>query len=137
MAAKTKSAKGISTEENKPQIMALLMGVLIGYAITCIVFIGYGILLTYTSLSEANIPLVATTTCIVSVVLAGFDAAKGAANKGWFWGIAAGLLYAVIMVLIGIFINKAIIMDARTATLIILCIAGGGLGGVLGINLRR
>lgn len=132
-----KTGKAIQTEDKKPQVAALLSGVLIGYAITCIVFIGYGILLTYSSMSEQNIPLVATATCIVSVAVAGFDAAKGAENRGWLWGIGAGLMYAIILALIGFCVNKTLIPDTRTFTLLVLSIAGGGLGGVLGINLKR
>ncbi|MDR2938971.1 MAG: TIGR04086 family membrane protein [Clostridiales bacterium] len=81
--------------------------------------------------------LVITITCIISVVIAGYDAARGAKNKGWLWGILAGLLYAVILVAIGFFIDEDFTFDTSSITLLILAVAGGGLGGVIGINIKK
>jgi len=123
--------------EFKLQAKSLFSGVAIGYAITCLVFISYALLLTYTSTTEENIPLVVTLTTIVSVLVAGFDAARSASSKGWLWGIIAGFTYALLLVGIMSWIQQALIMDSRTVTLLILSLAGGGLGGVIGINLKK
>ena len=129
-------SKKIVVTEEKSRLFNLFSGVMIAYAITCIVFIGYAMLLTYTSITEKDIGLVVTITTIVSALVAGFDAAKGAKEKGWFWGIVAGLLYAVILLAIGTWVSKGFLFDARSLSLLILSLAGGGLGGVLGINLK-
>jgi len=129
--------KVFAAEEKRSRLGALLSGVLIGYAVTCVVFIGYAMLITYTSVTGEALPLVVTVTSLLSVMLAGFDAAKGAENRGWLWGIFAGLLYAIILVLIGLWVNKGFALDTRTVTLFVLSVAGGGLGGVLGINFKK
>jgi len=125
------------TEENKSQIKHLVIGVMMGYAITCIVFLGYAMLITYTQMSERNLPMVVAITTLLSVMLAGFDAAKGATSRGWLWGMAAGLIYVVSLIVIMMVILPGFMVDGRTVTVIVLSIAGGGLGGILGINLRR
>ncbi|MCL2571741.1 MAG: TIGR04086 family membrane protein [Defluviitaleaceae bacterium] len=125
------------TEENKSQIKQLVIGVMIGYAITCIVFLAYAMLITYTQMSERNLPMVVAVTTLLSVMIAGFDAAKGATSKGWMWGMIAGFIYVVIMGIIMMVMLPGFFADGRTATVIILSIAGGGLGGILGINIRR
>lgn len=125
------------SDEGKSQINNLISGVLIGYAITCLVIITYAILITYSSFTGQSLPLVVTITALISVIIAGFDAAKGAKSKGWLWGLIAGLCYSIILVSIGVWINKGFIIDTRSITLVILCIAGGGLGGVIGINFRK
>ncbi len=132
-----KEDKVMLAEEKHSQINALISGVLIAYAITCIIFIGYAMLLTYSSFSGKNLQLVVTLTSLISVIVAGFDSAKGAASKGWLWGIIAGLIYAIILAAIGIFINGGFAIDSKTITLFILSVAGGGLGGVLGINFKK
>jgi putative membrane protein (TIGR04086 family) len=137
MKAESSSSKNTVVEEKKSQFNALISGVLIGYAITCLVIITYALLITYSSLTGQNLPLVVTITSLLSVIVAGFDAAKGAKNRGWIWGIIAGIIYAIILVSLGIWINKGFVIDSRTITLVILCIAGGGLGGVMGINFKR
>lgn len=116
---------------------ALISGTLVAFAITCTVLIAYAMLITYSTFTGENLPLVVTLTCLASVIIAGFDAAKGANSRGWLWGIIAGAIYAIILTSIGVWINRGFVLDARSATLIILSIAGGGLGGVLGINLKR
>lgn len=131
-----KASKKIITEE-KPQIYKLFSGVLIAYAITCAVFIGYALLLTYTSLSEKNIVLVVTVTTVVSALVAGFDSGRGAKDKGWLWGIFAGFVYAIILLAIGAWVSKGFSFDVRSITMLILSVAGGGLGGVLGINFKK
>jgi len=84
-----------------------------------------------------NLPIIVTITCLAAVIISGYDAAKGAPSKGWLWGMAAGAVYAVVLVAIGTWVSRGFTMDTRTLTLIVLSVAGGGLGGVLGINLRR
>lgn len=119
------------------QIKALIIGVLMGYAITCIIFLAYSMLITYTNMTEQNLPMVVAVTTLLSVMIAGFDAAKGAERKGWLWGMAAGLAY--ILILTGLMMNvlQSFAVDTRTITSVVLALAGGGMGGILGINLKR
>jgi len=125
------------TEENKSQIKQLAFGVLVGYAITCIVFLAYAMMITYTQMSERNLPTVVAITTLLSVMVAGFDAAKGAISRGWMWGMIAGLIYVAVLAIIMIVMVPGFFVDGRTVTIIALSIAGGGLGGILGINIRR
>ena len=123
--------------ELKKQMGSVISGVLIAYALTCIVFIAYAILLTYTNMTEKNISLIVTITTIVSVIIAGFDSAKGASGKGWLWGMMAGAIYAALLLCVMTWIRKAFMMDSRAVSLFILSLAGGGLGGVVGINMKK
>ena len=125
----------VKTENSR--FYSLISGVLVGYAITCIIFLGYSLLITYTSLTDDKMPLVVAGATLVSVIVAGFDAARGAENKGWFWGIMAGLVYAVILMVIMTLVLKNFSVDSRTATVLVLSLAGGGLGGVIGINFKN
>ncbi|MCL2356271.1 MAG: TIGR04086 family membrane protein [Defluviitaleaceae bacterium] len=122
---------------SKNQIKHLTLGVLIAYAVTAIVFLGYAILITYTNVSERSIPLVVAITTVLSVMIAGFDAARGAENRGWLWGMVAGLVYVLILAGIMLVFLPGFPVDMRTIIICVLGIAGGGLGGVFGINLKR
>ena len=134
---KTKTERLSGVDDISSRISALVSGTLVAFAITCTVLIGYAMLITYSTFTGENLPLVVTLTCLISVIVAGFDSAKGAQSKGWMWGIFAGIAYALILVAIGIWVNRGFVVDTRTLTLIVLSIAGGGLGGVIGINLQR
>jgi len=119
------------------QIRALATGVLIAYAITCIVLIATALLLTYTGLPESAVPLIVTITCVVAVFVAGFDAGRVSAERGWLWGLAAGGIYALLLVCVLTWIAGGLRLDTRQITLVVLSLAGGGAGGVIGINFKR
>ena len=119
------------------QFKHLAIGVLMAFAITCIVFLAYAMLITYTDMSERNLPVVVAITTLLSVMVAGFDAAKGATNRGWLWGMGAGLIYVLILAIIMVILLPTFAVDGRTFTVAILGLAGGGLGGILGINLKK
>lgn len=121
----------------KGRVTAVLMGVLMAYVITCIFFIGSALALTYWTLSEEMVPTVMLVAVAISVVVAGFDAARGAEKNGWLWGMAAGLLYAIILICIETWVSDGLIIDSRTVTSTALAIAGGGFGGVFGINFKK
>ena len=125
------------TEDNKSQIKQLIFGVLMGYAITCIIFLAYAMLITYTHMSERNLPVVVAVTTLLSVMVAGFDAAKGAPSRGWMWGMIAGLIYVAVLAIIMVVMLPGFFMDGRTVTVVVLSVAGGSLGGILGINIRK
>lgn len=119
------------------RIITLLKANIVAYMITAIFFIGSALLLTYTSLPESSIPAIAIVTTIISVLVAGYDTAKGAPSKGWLWGLAAGLVYAVILIIVSTTVGKELMMTRNTATLLIMAGAGGTLGGMIGINVKK
>jgi len=121
---------------DKNSFKHLGIGVLMAFAITCIVFLAYAMLITYTDMSERNLPIVVAVTTLLSVMVAGFDAARGATNRGWAWGMGAGFIYVLILAIVMVIMLPTFAVDGRTITVIILGLAGGGLGGILGINLK-
>ena len=127
----------IITKEKRTSILTMLKATLIAYAITCISFIACALLLRYTAFKEENVSIFVTITCVLSVLISGFDSAKSVPKNGWFWGLVAGAVYAVIWVFFGILFTVNFGIDSRTLTIVILSIAAGGLGGVIGINLKK
>lgn len=129
--------KTISFKEFKEisPMINVLKAVMIAYAITVIIFIGYAILLTYTQITEKYMSIVVIVTTIISVMLAGYDCAKAVNSKGWMWGMISGLIYAVISIIIGVVSMKGKIkIELSTVAMLFMSIACGGLGGMIGIN---
>ena len=119
------------------QMRHVTIGVLIAFAITSIAFLAYSLLVTYTNMSESSLPMVVAVTTLISVLVAGFDAAKGATSRGWAWGIGAGVLYVLVLVIIMMVLIPEFAVDSRTFTIIAIGLVGGGIGGMLGINLKK
>jgi putative membrane protein (TIGR04086 family) len=115
----------------------LIIGVLMGFAITAIILLGYAMLITYTEMSERSLHLVVAVTTILSVLVAGFDTARGAGQRDWLWGMGAGFIYIATLAIVMAVLFPTFTIDGRTVLILILAIVGGGLGGILGINLKR
>jgi len=124
-------------ELGKTQFKHMAVGLLVAYAITSIALLGYAMLITYTNLSERNLPMVVAITTVISVMVAGFDAAKGATSRGWLWGMFAGLAYILIMAVIMVLVLPTFSLDMRTLIVCLLGLGGGGIGGMIGINARK
>jgi len=88
-------------------------------------------------MSENSVSLYVTIACAISVAVSGFDVAKSAVKNGWLWGLVAGAIYAIILICIGAWAIEGHAVDLRSLTLIALCVAGGGLGGIVGINATK
>lgn len=120
--------------KDKPQVLRMAGGVGIALAITCIVFIAYALILTYTDISEKYISVVSVICTIVSAAVAGFDSAKYAEKRGMVWGIGAGIIYALVLFVICTFVGQSFDM-ARLITFLVAG-AAGGVGGIFGINVK-
>lgn len=133
--------KAVQTTKNEKEwrLFEILKGNVIAYMITAIIFIAAALLLTYTGLPETSISLIAILTTIISAFIAGYDAAKGAKARGWFWGMSSGMVYAILLILIGSLVGKslALTLTSRTITLLIIAIGSGALGGMIGINVKK
>ena len=106
----------------------------IAFAITCIIFIGFGILLTYTSLSEASLPLVSLISTALSASAAGYDWAACMRKKGILWGIAAGAVYTVLLGLVTGIAKDSFSLPLSALMSLMVAMAGGAVGGILGVN---
>ena len=129
--------KNNTVVNEKSKFVTMLCATSIAFAITAIIFIGYAILITYSSIGEQHLTFVITATSIISIVIAGFDMAKSCEDKGWLWGIFAGLIYAFILSIIGIFVANKVFLSSQTLMLFLLAAASGGVGGIIGINFKK
>ena len=75
-------------------------------------------------------------TCI-SVALGGFMSARGTGHGGLINGVLAGLIYTIILYLVGGLISRDISFNIVTVIAVALGIICGGIGGVFGVNTSK
>lgn len=114
--------------------ICFLRGMGIAFAITCIIFIGFGILLTYTSLSEESLPMVSLICTAISAAAAGHDWAACRKKKGLIWGALAGVVYAVLLYLITSLAADSFSLALSGIMTLAVAAAAGAIGGILGVN---
>ena len=124
-------------EMGNSQILCMLKGIVMAYAVTCIIFITYGIVLTYTDITEEKLPLIALCCTVISAGIAGFDWARCAKARGILWGILAGLAYGLILFVLDGIAGSGFNVVGSKGLMMLLAAAGGGVGGILGINMKK
>ncbi|MCI3923654.1 TIGR04086 family membrane protein [Paenibacillus sp. TRM 82003] len=72
----------------------------------------------------------------VSLFVGGLFTGWKSGRKGWYYGGMMGILYSVVIVLIG-FLSYDAALTVYTLILLGLSFAAGALGGMIGVNLRR
>lgn len=117
--------------------LCMAKGMAAAFGITCIIFIGFGILLTYTAVSEDSLPLVALLCTALSAAVAGYDWASCKKEKGLLWGLLAGLVYMVLLFLITGLAKDRFQPEASGLMMLAVALAGGGIGGILGVNRKN
>ncbi|OXS57965.1 hypothetical protein B1A99_15120 [Cohnella sp. CIP 111063] len=91
------------------------------------------ILLTGSSLNESNmLPWVFGVHGFANFA-GGFVSAKKSGRRGWYFGMANGLLYSILLVAISFLATNAGWSSAVPILLLVACLSGA-VGGILGVN---
>ncbi|HJA94226.1 MAG TPA: TIGR04086 family membrane protein [Candidatus Eisenbergiella merdipullorum] len=113
-------------------ILFLLKCLLLSYLLTGACLMLLALLLYKLRLSEQIVSIAIIVIYVAAVFLAGFLAGKRMKNRRFLWGLAAGLAYFGIMVLVSLAVNHSLRgLDTHFLSTLILCAAGGMLGGML------
>ncbi len=118
-------------------LVSLTKATVFSYVLTAIVFVVYGILLTYTETTEENIQIVVMMTTVISVLIGGIIASKGVNSKGLLFGMLVGIVYSIIMIMVGLCVLPVLKITYKMIMIIILSISAGGIGGIIGINTKK
>jgi putative membrane protein (TIGR04086 family) len=92
--------------------------------------------LLYGSLEEASLGLYSLVVHAVVTILGGFTTAKKCGEKGWYHGGMLGLVYAVLVFIIGLIAGSAA-FDLNAVQLLGVSVLGGAAGGVIGVNAKK
>ena len=129
-----KKENGKKERQQNRALLPLFRGMAVAFAVTCIIFIGFGILLTYTDVSEERLPLVSLLCTAVSAAIAGYDWAACMGRKGILWGMVAGLVYTLVLYLVIGLATDHFLPELSGVMTLIVAVAAGSIGGILGVN---
>lgn len=89
----------------------------------------------FTGLMESTLPLIASILLLVSVFSGGFAASKRSGTKGLFHGLGVGVaIFFFIWILMALLLPAGVVFIPLIQKLL-LCLAGGALGGIAGVAL--
>lgn len=114
------------------RVTVILKNLLLSYVITGLMLLVLSLLMLKMDVSNKILSGGITVTYILSTFLGGFLFGKSASQKRFLWGLLIGALYFVILFLISVLTGSVMGMEAsRVLTVMLLCIFGGMLGGML------
>lgn len=123
------------SNENKSLGAAILKGLGVAFGITCIVFVICALILTYTDVNDSFIGIVSTVCTAVSALCMGKIWASTIGKKGLLVGAFSGIVYAFILLVISV-VSGGGPLSLGAGTCLLIAAAGGGIGGILGVNTK-
>lgn len=91
----------------------------------------------FANLSDTHVTIAAYIVHCVAVLFGAIGASRCAKERGWYYGGLTGLLYAVVMVLIGVVVYNTFTFDASGLFRVLVMALIGAFGGIIGINTVR
>lgn len=125
-----------SKGEDKSSLLYITKGVLIAYIISAILIIIYGLLMTFTNLSESSMPTVIMVIPTVSIALASIYVAIKVESRGWLNGALTGLVYMIVLLLLSFLFKSGVSLDRFALFRMFMGFVIGSLAGIIGINLK-
>jgi len=119
------------------RLIAIMKGLMISYIITIPIFLIFAFILSNTDYPEKFISPVVLLTTVISILLAGSTATRGAKSKGWLNGCIVGAIYIFILYLVSSVIFNDFSVNRYTVTMFVIAVLSGAIGGIIGINLKQ
>lgn len=122
-------------EEGKEGIpvLALAKCLLASYVLTLLLLCLLAFLLYKLHLTEGMVTIVISAIYVVTTFTAGFLAGKRMETRKFLWGAALGAAYFVLLAVVSLIIKTPETSLGNSFwTTMVLCVAGGTLGGMLG-----
>lgn len=136
--AKTATGKiqDISNEGALFDIAYTLKNLIVSYLISVVLLFVTAILATYLNMPDNILNIAVIVVTGLCLIITGFRSAKHCGRNGLLNGIIAGLVYTVILYLIGCAVNRGFAFTMSTISALIMGVVCGGLGGIIGINTK-
>lgn len=111
-------------------------GIIAAYIFVLFVFLIMALLITYTDIPEALIPMVSSITLIVSVSIGGMYVGTKTKKKGWLNGGLEGVVYILLLIVVSWAFIDDFSFDRYVVYKGIIGVVSGGVGGIIGVNLK-
>ena len=114
----------------------LFSGLVYAFVFMGICTIVLSLMLWLSSFQEQSLSAAAFVIHGVAVFTGGFTAGRNSLRKGWLNGGMVGLMYTLIIILVG-FLGFDSSLNLQSLLLLGICLAAGAVGGMLGVNVRK
>ena len=104
--------------------------------ITVVVMLIIAAIVTYTSLPEKVMPLITSIIMVLSIALSGLFSAARLEKRGFMQGLLTGAIYILFILFLSWVLVNDFSVDRFTIMKGTIGILSGGVGGMIGVNLK-
>lgn len=91
----------------------------------------------YGKLTDTHLVLAAYVIHCIAVLFGSMASGRACRDRGWFSGGMTGLVYAILMIVIGVALYNTFTVDRSGLFRVLLMVLIGSFGGIMGCNLKR
>ena len=115
----------------KERFVYILKGLLFAYILTALLILLMALTLYLVGMSEKMVHILIIAVYVVATFFAGFLLGKKMQSRKFLWGLLVGSAYFLVLVVVSLGVNgTAGGLSGSLPTTLILCTAGGMLGGM-------
>jgi putative membrane protein (TIGR04086 family) len=114
----------------------LLSGIVNAFVWLCVGAVLTSLVVSMTDMKEQTLTTAAFLIHGIASLFGGFSSGKRSGSKGWYHGAILGMLYTLIVVLVG-FLGFDAGLGKDTAALLLIAIPAGAVGGMFGVNAKK
>ncbi len=115
----------------------MLKTVAISYIISILLIFVAALVATYQAMSDMGICVMANIVTALGTIFAGFMAGRHFDSKGILYGAGCGIIYSIILCIIGNIVSAGFSMGMSFVTALIIGTLCGAVGGIAGINTKH
>ncbi|MGM0502042.1 MAG: TIGR04086 family membrane protein [Bacillota bacterium] len=124
----------LSNNKAKLEISGILLGVSVSVVLFLVVLIVLGLVVNFMNISSETANRIMFLTNYAVVFIGGLIAAYSSKNKGWLNGTLVGMIYIILVLLLGHFSTAVVFSSGLVLRITIACLISA-LGGMIGINM--
>ena len=114
----------------------VLRGLMVSLVCMAAATVVASLLIKFTGMKEGSVTTSVYIIHSVSLFIGGWATGLRSGRKGWYYGGMMGILYSVVVILVG-FLSYDAAFTTYTLILLALSFAAGALGGMIGVNMRK
>ena len=115
-------------------LTALLKGLAIALALSVVLLFIAALVFYFTAVPEKITPYLVFAVSLVAILAGSSFAGKRIGTRGWLHGGVVGLLYVILMLVIGLFFRETVAFSGNLVTKLFLGFVFGAVGGMWGVN---
>lgn len=132
---KTYSKKAQDEAANQSTYTVMLKSLAICFIMSFVMILVYALILSFSSMSDISMSKVTQTILIISIVIASIHGSRKVRHRGWLFGMALGLIFAVLLIPFGMAFGQDVALDLYLIAKLLVSAVVGAIGGIIGVNL--